>query len=88
MVRLEAGSGTVTIYKSVGAGQSRHTIANFIVPDVDAAVARLRDRGVTFDEYDVPNIKTDGGIATVGRVRGAWFKDADGNIISVGSYGQ
>ena len=82
---FEAGEGTLVAYKSVGAGQSRATVAAFQVDDLDAAVAALRDRGVTFEEYDLPGLRTEGGIATVGRGRAAWLKDPDGNILAVES---
>ncbi len=87
MVRYEVGNGSLLVYKSVGAGESRHTLASFVVDDIEAAVEDLRRRGVTFEEYDMGEIKTENGIATVGRTKGAWFKDPDGNIIGVGNYG-
>jgi catechol 2,3-dioxygenase-like lactoylglutathione lyase family enzyme len=51
--------------------------------DVEAAVADLRAKGVTFEEYDLPGVKTVNGIAELGGTRGAWFKDPEGNILSV-----
>jgi catechol 2,3-dioxygenase-like lactoylglutathione lyase family enzyme len=86
MIRYAVGDGSVLVYKSVGAGQSRHTLLGFVVDDVDAAVEELRGRGVTFEEYDMGDIKTENGIATIGAARAAWFKDPDGNILSVGQY--
>jgi catechol 2,3-dioxygenase-like lactoylglutathione lyase family enzyme len=76
-------TGTLLAYESLGAGQSRHTIAGFRVPDIDAAVSTLRDRGLIFEEYDTPDLKTENGIASMGDVRAAWFKDPDGNILAV-----
>ena len=86
MVRLRAGSGTLAVYKSVGAGQSRHTLAAFVVDDIESAVADMRGRGVTFEEYDMGELKTENGIARVGNTAGAWFKDPDGNILGIGQY--
>lgn len=80
---FRAGDGTLLAYESVGAGQSRHTVAGFRVDDIVATVAGLRERGVTFEEYDMPDLKTENGIASVGDVRAAWFKDPDGNILAV-----
>ena len=82
-----AGDGTLLAYESVGAGQSRHTVAGFRVPDVDAAVEALRERGVVFEDYDLPGLKTENGIATVGDVLAAWCRDPDGNIVAVESVG-
>ncbi|HXV33276.1 MAG TPA: VOC family protein [Gaiellaceae bacterium] len=84
---FEAGDGTLLVYESVGAGQSRHTVAGFRVDDIDTVVAELRGRGVVFEEYDLPDLKTEGGIATVGDIRAAWCKDPDGNILAVESVG-
>lgn len=86
-VRFRAGNGTLAVYKSVGAGQSRHTLVGFIVEDVRSAVAALGERGVTFEEYEMPDIKTDAGVAEIGGMTAAWFKDPDGNILSINSYG-
>jgi catechol 2,3-dioxygenase-like lactoylglutathione lyase family enzyme len=80
---FRAGNGALLVYRSTGAGQARHTVAGFRVDDLDAVVAGLRERGVVFEEYDLPDLKTEGGIATVAGVRAAWFKDPDGNILAV-----
>jgi hypothetical protein len=45
--------------------------------------ADLRAKGATFEEYDVPGLKTENGITTTPAGKGAWFKDEDGNIIGV-----
>jgi predicted enzyme related to lactoylglutathione lyase len=84
---FEAGDGTLLVYESVGAGQSRHTVAGFRVDDIDATVATLRERGVVFEEYDLPDLKTENGIAAIGDVRAAWCKDPDGNVLAVESVG-
>jgi catechol 2,3-dioxygenase-like lactoylglutathione lyase family enzyme len=60
-----------------------HTAAHFVVPDVEAAVAELRGRGVRFEEYDLENLRTTDGIATVDGVKYAWFKDPDLNVIGI-----
>lgn len=80
---FRAGDGTLLVYESSGAGQSRHTVAGFRVDDVDAVVPALRERGVVFEDYDLPGLKTEGGIAEVGGVRAAWCKDPDGNILAI-----
>ena len=56
----------------------------YAVPDVESAVDQLRARGVRFEQYDQPDIKTDA--KGIHRGRGpliAWFKDPAGNILSV-----
>ena len=81
--RFKVGSGTFGIYESVGAGQSRHTLASFEVDDIDATANDLRARGLKFEEYDMPGLKTENGIADIGHERAAWFKDPDGNILAI-----
>jgi catechol 2,3-dioxygenase-like lactoylglutathione lyase family enzyme len=84
---LSGAGGNLLLYESVGAGKGRHTVAAFRVDDLDAVVAGLRTRGVVFEEYDLPDLKTVDGIASVGDLRGAWCKDPDGNILAVESVG-
>ena len=83
-VEFECGGGTMlSVYPSSFAGTAQNTVAGWETDDLDAAVADLRGRGVTFEEYDMPGLKTENGIATLGKFRGAWFKDPDGNILAV-----
>jgi catechol 2,3-dioxygenase-like lactoylglutathione lyase family enzyme len=84
-VEFRAGDGTLLAYESKGAGQSSHTVAGFRVDELDKVVGELRRRGVAFEEYDLPGLKTEDGIAEVGGVRAAWCKDPDGNIIAIES---
>jgi catechol 2,3-dioxygenase-like lactoylglutathione lyase family enzyme len=65
------------------AGTAQHTLGAFMVRDVKATVAELRGKGVRFEDYDLPGLKTVNGIAELGGMRGAWFKDPEGNILSV-----
>jgi catechol 2,3-dioxygenase-like lactoylglutathione lyase family enzyme len=81
---FEAGHGTkISLYESVGAGQSRATLAAFMVDDLERSVDALRERGLEFEEYDFPKLKTANGIADLGTHRAAWFKDPDGNILAL-----
>lgn len=84
---FRAAEGTLLAYESVGAGQSRHTIAGFRVAALDAVVEALRGRGIVFEEYDLPGLKTVDGIATVAGIRAAWLRDPDGNILAIESVG-
>jgi len=79
---FRAGDGTLVVYESVAAGQSRGTVAGFRVDDLESVVAALRDRGVAFEEYDLPDLKTENGIASIGDLRASWARDPDGNIIA------
>jgi catechol 2,3-dioxygenase-like lactoylglutathione lyase family enzyme len=78
-----SGDSYFSLYPTEFAGTAQHTVGAFMVRDVEAAVADLRGKGVTFEEYDLPGLKTVNGIAELGGMRGAWFKDPEGNILSV-----
>jgi catechol 2,3-dioxygenase-like lactoylglutathione lyase family enzyme len=78
-----AGETKLGIYQSGTAGQAKHTLASFVVDDVRAVVDGLKANGVVFEEYDLPGMKTEDGVATVGDTRVAWLKDPDGNILEI-----
>jgi catechol 2,3-dioxygenase-like lactoylglutathione lyase family enzyme len=84
-VTYEAGGTWMLVYPSQFAGTNKATCMSFEVSDVEAAVDELVGKGVTFEQYDFPGIKTDArGIAEIDDTKGAWFKDPDGNILAVG----
>ncbi|MFE2724860.1 VOC family protein [Kitasatospora sp. NPDC059327] len=82
-VSFECGGTEFGIYETPSAGQAAHTLASFKVTDLDGEMATLRDRGVTFEEYDLPGLKTVNGVVEAEGMRAAWFKDSEGNIICV-----
>lgn len=65
--------------------KAEHTIAGFRVRDLDETMDELVERGVRFERYDLPTLKTDErGVARMGEWRDAWFKDTEGNTLAVG----
>ena len=75
-----------TLFETPNAGTAKNTVMTWNVPDAAAEVARLRDRGVVFEDYDFGEYKTvDGVMADPGGGKTAWFKDSEGNIISLTS---
>ncbi len=83
-VIYECGRGTsVFMYPSAGAGTSKASYAFWTVDDVEAEVADLKAKGIVFEEYNMPGIKTKNSIATAGGAKTAWFKDTEGNILAV-----
>ncbi|MGW7445206.1 VOC family protein [Kitasatospora sp. NPDC054795] len=79
----DTGGTQVTVYHTPSGGQAAHTLASFKVADLDTEMAGLRDRGITFEEYDFPGLKTVNGVAEGEGMRAAWFKDCEGNILCV-----
>jgi hypothetical protein len=53
------------------------------VPDLVAEVADLQERGVRFEDYDLPDLRTENHIAAMGDERAAWFRDTEGNALCV-----
>jgi catechol 2,3-dioxygenase-like lactoylglutathione lyase family enzyme len=82
-ILYKSGDSFFSLYPTQFAGTAQHTLGAFVVSDVRATVADLRARGVTFEEYDLPGVETVDGIADIAGVLGAWFKDPEGNILSV-----
>jgi predicted enzyme related to lactoylglutathione lyase len=83
-VIYECGDGSsVFMYPSKGAGTNKASTAFWAVNDVAAEVAELKAKGVVFEEYDMPGLKTVNSIATGGGAKTAWFKDSEGNILAV-----
>jgi catechol 2,3-dioxygenase-like lactoylglutathione lyase family enzyme len=79
-----AGGSHVLAYPKPNHEPATFTILNFPVPDVDAAVDALTSRGVAFEHYDYPDLKTDErGISRGNGPTIAWFRDPAGNILSV-----
>ena len=68
---------------------SGHTQMSWTVPDIRKEVAELRGRGLKFEEFDVPGVKTVDGISQVGpNVWTAYFKDPDGNLLGLTQIGE
>jgi catechol 2,3-dioxygenase-like lactoylglutathione lyase family enzyme len=86
-------SGVFALFASEGASPGTFTQMGWEVDDIEAVVAELKERGVVFEEVDVPGLKTVDGIADIAGnypskggkgERGAWFRDSEGNLLGVG----
>ena len=86
-IEYRSGNTSFMVYPTQFAGTAQHTLIGWDVDDVEVTVKELGNKGVTFEQYDFPGMKTDAnGIAEFEGGKGAWFKDPDGNILSIGSY--
>ena len=78
------GTGIFVYLSPQNAGKSTATIAGWFVDDLDQMMGELASRGVSFEQYDQPGIKTDErGVFDAGRFRAAWIKDPDGNTMAL-----
>jgi catechol 2,3-dioxygenase-like lactoylglutathione lyase family enzyme len=91
-LRYVCAAGEFALFESAGAASGDHTQMGWEVEDIEATVRELRSRGVVFEEYDVPGLKTVDGIADIdgnypskgSAERGAWFRDSEGNMLGIG----
>lgn len=77
------GGGTRVLLYQRERTKAEHTVLGFEVDDIESVVSDLRAHGVRFEDYDMPNLHTDDGIAWMGETASAWFTDPEGNIISI-----
>lgn len=82
---FECGDGTqLYIYEREERTKAEHTAAMWMVDDIEQSVKNLRSKGVSFERYNMPHLKTnEQGIATMDGTRSAWFKDTEGNILAI-----
>jgi len=81
----QCGQGTrLGIYERPQPPKADHTAAGWMVDDIDSVVDELLARGVEMETYDMPGVEFDErGVATAGGMKSVWFKDPDGNTLSI-----
>jgi catechol 2,3-dioxygenase-like lactoylglutathione lyase family enzyme len=77
------GGTPMFLYESQFAGTAGHTLLSFDTADLAGDMKALRGKGVTFEDYDLPDLKTKDGVAEFDGVKNAWFKDSEGNILGL-----
>lgn len=77
------GQTACFLYPTPNAGTSRASQAFWQVDDVDKEIAELKARGVEFENYDMPGVKSASGAVTAGGAKAAWFKDTEGNTLAI-----
>ena len=78
-----ANHSQLFMYKTEFAGTSKASCLVWDVADAEKEVAELKERGVTFERYDLPGMKMTSDIFEAGGTKNAWFKDPDGNTLSL-----
>ena len=80
----EVDNGTrFLLFPSSGRASGGHTQLGFTVDDLEEEVGALRQKGVTFESYDMPQFDAATSIATFPGTRSAWFKDTEGNLLGM-----
>ena len=83
VLAFKSGTSTLFVYRSQYAGTNKATAVTWVADEVEDIVKTLKDRGVSFEHYDLPNMTRHGDLHVAGTMKAAWFKDPDGNIFSL-----
>lgn len=84
VITYRSGNTKITVYRSEFAGTNKATTLMWNVgDDIDAIARTLKEKGVSFERYDLPGLTLEGDIYVGGDMKVAWFKDPDGNTLSL-----
>jgi catechol 2,3-dioxygenase-like lactoylglutathione lyase family enzyme len=79
----KSGNASVLVYQSQFAGTNKATAVTWAVQDLEGSIKDLKAKGVRFEHYDLPGVTREGDVHGTGKTKAAWFKDPDGNILSL-----
>ena len=82
-VVYSTGGSTIALYARDAPTKAEHTVLSWEVRDIGKTVRDLGERGVVFEEYDLPGFKTVDKVCVLGAEKAAWFRDPDGNILCI-----
>ena len=86
LIVFRSGTSTIYVYESQYAGTNQRTAITWVVgEDIENVIRRLKDKGVTFEHYDIPDMTRQGDVHVGGNMKVAWFKDLDGNLLNLAS---
>lgn len=82
-IEFRCGDTKLAVTLSTTGPSETQTRIAWVVDDLEAELAELRERGVRIEEYDLPGFRTEGGVADFGFARFAWILDPSGNTLAV-----
>lgn len=86
LIVFRSGTSTIYVYESQYAGTNQATAITWVVgEDIENVIRKLKDKGVTFEHYDIPDMTRQGDVHVGGNMKVAWFKDLDGNLLNLAS---
>ena len=86
LIVFRSGTSTIYVYESQYAVINQATAITWVVgEDIENVIRRLKDKGVTFEHYDIPDMTRQGDVHIGGNMKVAWFKDLDGNLLNLAS---
>ncbi|MDH6591766.1 catechol 2,3-dioxygenase-like lactoylglutathione lyase family enzyme [Variovorax sp. TBS-050B] len=84
VIVYRSGNTRINVYRSDFAGTNKATAVTWSVgAEIDRLVAALKAKGVPFEHYDMPGAQREGDLHVFGKIKVAWFKDPDGNILNL-----
>ena len=84
LIVFRSGNSMINVYRSKYAGTNQATALTWVVgEDVESVVEALKAKGISFEHYDMPEIRREGDVHIGGNMNIAWFKDPDGNILNI-----
>ena len=83
VLEVKCGGTLINVYRSEFAGTNKATALTFDVDDIEGEVRDLKEKGVFFEQFDVPGLEQRGDLYVGEGMKTAWFKDPDGNILSL-----
>jgi catechol 2,3-dioxygenase-like lactoylglutathione lyase family enzyme len=83
VLEVKSGDTVINVYRSEFAGTNQATALTFDVDDIEAEVNALKSKGVVFEQYDMPELDKQGDLYVAAGMKTTWFKDPDGNILSL-----
>lgn len=81
--KYACGGATLALFPKPGGTRAEHTAVSFEVNDIATEIADLQARGVVFEDYDMPGLKTVGHVCVLGSEKAAWFRDTEGNYLCI-----
>nr|WP_041296413.1 VOC family protein [Janthinobacterium sp. Marseille] len=84
VITYRSGNTKINVYRSQYAGSNKATTLMWDVGDeIDTIARALKEKGVVFEHYDLPGLTLEGDLHVGGNMKVAWFRDPDGNILSI-----
>ena len=83
VLEVRSGETVINVYRSEFAGTNKATALTFDVDDIESEVRDLKQKGIFFEQYDMPGLEKQGDLYVAEGMKTAWFKDPDGNILSL-----
>ena len=80
-VYASGGGGLLALFPKEEGTKAEHTAISFQVSDIAGEIAELERRGVVFEDYDLPGLRTVEHVCVLGGEKAAWFKDTEGNYL-------